>query len=78
MLVALLRKIGGEPLNSLFREALDMMLEWSNESPPSNDAEFAEASNVVQFILRNIDNKNAEILRDNMVSLILLTSHMRN
>uniref|UniRef100_A0A0P6IJU2 non-specific serine/threonine protein kinase n=1 Tax=Daphnia magna TaxID=35525 RepID=A0A0P6IJU2_9CRUS len=76
LLVALLRKIGGEPLNSLFREALDMMLEWSNEAPPSaNDVEFAQAaSSLLQFILRNIENKNAEILRDNieMVRAIFL------
>ncbi|KAI9558578.1 hypothetical protein GHT06_015366 [Daphnia sinensis] len=71
LLVALLRKIGGEPLNSLFRETLDMMLEWSNETPPSaKDAEFAQAaSSLVQFILKNIENKNTEILRDNIEML---------
>lgn len=54
-----------------------MMLEWSNEAPPSaNDVEFAQAaSSLLQFILRNIENKNAEILRDNIVSLILVISY---
>jgi hypothetical protein len=47
-----------------------MMLEWSKEKPPSvDDVEFAQAaSSVLQFILKNIDNANLEILRDNMVN----------
>ena len=70
LLIALFRKIGGEPLNSLFRDGLHMMLEWSKEKPPSvDDVEFAQAaSSVLQFILKNIDNANLEILRDNMVN----------
>lgn len=46
------------------------MLEWSKDKPPSvDDVEFAQAaSSVVQFILKNIDNANLEILRDNMVN----------
>lgn len=72
LLIAFLRKIGGEPLNSLFREGLDVMLEWSKDKPPSvDDVEFAQAaSNVLQFILKNMYNANSEILRDNMVSYI--------
>lgn len=69
LLVALLRKIGGEPLNSLFREGLDMLLEWSKETPPPvDDAEFTSlASSLVQFLIKNINNTDREILRDNMV-----------
>lgn len=48
------------------------MLEWSKDKPPSvDDVEFAQAaSNVLQFILKNMYNANSEILRDNMVSYI--------
>lgn len=69
LLFALLRKIGGDPLNNLFRDCLNMLLEWTTDVPPSvDDVEFPKlASNVVQFIIKNMGNSKTEIARDNLV-----------
>ena len=72
LLIVFLRKIGGEPLNTLFREGLDAILEWSTHDPPlSDDVEFANlATRIFQFIVENVEHSVYEISRDNMVQLI--------
>lgn len=69
LLLALLRKVGGDPLNSLFREGLGVLLEWSVAVPPPVDnVEFARlASHLIQFIVKNLRHSISEIFKENRV-----------
>lgn len=69
--MSLLRRIGGEPLNSLFRDGLDMILDWYKETPPERDnREFVKlASSVVEFVAKNITKGDTEVIKDNKVRI---------
>lgn len=69
MLTVLLRKIGGDPLNTLFREGLDIILDWSQADPSlKDDEEFVNlASTLIQNIARNIEHPDTLVLKENMV-----------
>ena len=72
--MVLLRRIGGEPLNSLFRDGLEMILDWCKENlPEATDKEFIKlASSVVEFVAKNVTRGETEVVKDNKVTAIQL------
>lgn len=70
----LFRRIGGEPLNFLFRDGLEMILDWCKENPPqASDKEFIKlASSIVEFVAKNVAHGETEAVKDNKVRIIQL------
>ena len=68
LLKVLNQRIGGDPLNSLFREGLHQMLDWSKTHPPDDDSDTVkDLSDSVRLIMENISHPARDVTRDNMV-----------
>ena len=65
---ALNQKIRGDPLNSLFREGLHLVLDWSKIQPPNGDPETIKClSDSVRLIMVNLIHPEGDVTKENLV-----------